>query len=187
MAESFSRKGAFHLPIDIVEISEQNMLDLPLRDQPYNIIGKMKIIYDGVWSYTEQLFDHPIHKDFPEDEDCRDEYYHCPDKTAFLAYVDGAFAGDIRLKCDWNLYAFIDNIGIVPEFRGMGIGTMLMEAAAKWAKAMDMKGLALEMQDTNLMAARFYRKNGFEIGGINTRFYTNFHNDEIAVFWYKGI
>ena len=61
MAESFSRKGAFHLPIDIVEISEQNMLDLPLRDQPYDIIGKMKITYNGAWSYTEQLFDHPIH------------------------------------------------------------------------------------------------------------------------------
>ena len=158
------------MPIDIVEISEQNMLDLPLRDQPYDIIGKMKIIYDGVWSYTEQLFDHPIHKDFPEDEDCRDEYYHCPDKTAFLAYVDGAFAGDIRLKCDWNLYAFIDNIGIVPEFRGMGIGTMLMEAAAKWAKAMDMKGLALEMQDTNLMAARFYRKMALKLAASTPGF-----------------
>ena len=88
------------MPIDIVEISQQNKLDLPLRDQPYNIIGKMKIQYDGAWSYTEHLFDYPIHKDFPEDEDCREGYYHCPDKTAFLAYVDGAYAGDIRLKCD---------------------------------------------------------------------------------------
>lgn len=60
MAESFSRKGAFHLPIDIVEISKQNKLDLQLRDQPYDIIGKMKITYDGAWSYTEQLFATPF-------------------------------------------------------------------------------------------------------------------------------
>lgn len=173
--------------VDIVEISDTNKIDLPLRDQPYDIIGKMKITYDGAWSYTEQLFDQPVHKDFPEDEDCRDEYCQSPEKTVFLAYVDGTFAGDIRLRCDWNQYAFIDNIGITPEFRGIGIGTMLIEVAAKWAKQKDMKGLALEMQDTNLLAARFYRKNGFTIGGVNTRFYTNFDNDEIAVFWYKGI
>ena len=53
MAESFSSKGAFHLPIDIVEISAQNTLDLPLRDQPYNWNFAIDSAYQN-WHYGQR-------------------------------------------------------------------------------------------------------------------------------------
>ena len=39
--------------------------------------------------------------------------------------------------------------------------------------------------DNNLAACRFYNKNGFIIGAVDSMLYANFDNtDEKAVFWY---
>ena len=171
--------------MEVIEINPMNKNDLPLHDQPYEMIGRMKLRYDGQWSYTEELAEHPFSKLFPEEKDERDEFVTADHKTAFLAYADQVCVGDIRLRCDWNQYAFIENIGVIPQMRGHGIGTALLHEAERWAIQKGMKGFALEMQDTNIHAARFYQRSGFTIGGINTRYYTNFGNDEIAVFWYK--
>ncbi len=48
-------------------------------------------------------------------------------------------------------------------------------------------GLALETQDNNLQACRFYQRMGFRLGGVNTMLYKNFRKsvrDETALFWY---
>ena len=56
-----------------------------------------------------------------------------------------------------------------------------------WAREQGMLGLALEAQDTNLNAARFYEACGFEIGCVNTKLYENFGGPrEYALFWYKN-
>ena len=73
------------------------------------------------------------------------------------------------------------------KFRGQGIGTALINQAMAWAKEKGLKGLALETQDNNLLACRFYQKCGMKIGAVNTMLYRNFSKpwcDEIAVFWY---
>jgi hypothetical protein len=48
-------------------------------------------------------------------------------------------------------------------------------------------GLALETQDNNLQACRFYQRMGFRLEGDNTMLYKNFRKpvrDETALFWY---
>ena len=92
------------------------------------------------------------------------------------------------LKKDWNRYAFIEDICISRHVRGKGIGTILVEKADAWARETGLSGLALETQDNNLLACRFYAKCGFAIGAVNTMLYRNFEKpwcDEIAIFWYK--
>ena len=62
-----------------------------------------------------------------------------------------------------------------------------MQSAVLWAKKAELCGLALETQDNNLLACRFYAKCGFVIGAVNTMLYKNFEkpwSDESAVFWY---
>lgn len=71
--------------------------------------------------------------------------------------------------------------------RGKGVGTALMQRAVEWAKDKGLYGLALETQDDNLLACRFYSKYGFVIGSINTMLYKNFEkpwSDATGVFWY---
>jgi len=43
----------------------------------------------------------------------------------------------------------------------------------------------LETQDVNLLACRFYLKNNFEIGAVDTKLYSNSKfKDETALFFY---
>lgn len=171
--------------MEIVKIDQQNLVHINKANQPFEIIGKIKPEFaDGIWTYTEELYEKSDMKVYPDDTWDYAAYINNPDKTIFLAYSDAECVGQIVLRRDWNSYAFIEDICVARSARGQGIGTGLMHKAIEWAKNSDLKGLALETQDNNLLACRFYAKCGFVIGGVNTMLYRNFDNDEIAVFWY---
>ena len=176
------------MSVRIVPMTMNNMADLPDRDYPYTVIGRMRLHFeDDRWSYEPELYNAPWEKTFPEEETDRESYVKDPHRAAFLAYDGQRRVGSVLLKCDWNLYGFINDIGVEPEYRGKGVGRMLMERAECWAREQGMLGLALEAQDTNLNAARFYEACGFEIGCVNTKLYENFGGPrEYAVFWYKN-
>lgn len=62
-----------------------------------------------------------------------------------------------------------------------------MQKTIEWAKTEEMDGLALETQDNNLLACRFYSKCGFKLGAVNTMLYKNLEKpfcDATAVYWY---
>ena len=80
------------------------------------------------------------------------------DKTVLLAYSDTECIGQIVLKRDWNKYALIEDICVAKSNRGQGVGTGLIKKATEWDKNANLKGLALETQDNNLLVCRFYAK-----------------------------
>lgn len=170
--------------MEIIKMNRQNSADINKANRPFEIIGKIKpTFYAGKWTYTEELYENPYIKEYPSDFD-RDSYIDNPKKAVFFAYSDMECVGQIVLKRDWNKYASIEDLCVARSVRGQGIGTSLIQTAIKWAKESDLKGLALETQDNNLLACRFYAKCGFVIGSVNTMLYKNFNNDEFAVFWY---
>lgn len=171
--------------MDIVKIAQHNLSDINKANQPFEIIGKIKPIFsDGIWTYTEELYEQIYVKAYPNDDLDYAAYIDNNDKTIFLAYSDAECIGQIVLKRDWNKYAFIENICVAKSARGLGIGTDLIKKATEWAKNSNLNGLALETQDNNLWACRFYAKCGFVIGAVDTMLYRNFDNEEFAVFWY---
>lgn len=171
--------------MEIVKIAQHNLADINKANQPFEIIGKIKPKFDGAsWTYTEDLFTKPYTKSYPNDNVDYTAYIDSNDKTVFLAYSDTECIGQIALKKDWNKYAFIEEICVAKSARGQGVGTGLIEKAAEWARKAGLKGLALETQDNNLCACRFYAKCGFVIGGVDTMLYRNLDNKEFAVFWY---
>lgn len=162
--------------------------DLHTSCGPFPVVGKIRpTLRDGVWSYTEELSQSICWKTYPI---CTVDasYLDSPDKAIFLAYSDAdACVGQVILRKDWNRYAFIEDIAVKPACRGQGFGTALVQQAAVWARAASLDGLALETQDNNVLACRFYAKLGFVIGAVNTMLYKNFPKpwcDEAAVFWY---
>ncbi len=171
--------------MEIVKINQQNCVHINKANQPYEIIEKIKPVFsDGIWTYTEEIYERSHMKAYPDDSwDCA-AYIDNPDKIIFLAYSGGECVGQIVLKRDWNRYALIEDICVARSMRGQGIGTALIQKAIEWAKSSDLNGLALETQDDNLLACRFYAKCGFVIGAVNTMLYRNFDQDEFAVFWY---
>lgn len=171
--------------MEIVKMGQAHLVDMNKANQPFEIIGRINPTFaGGIWTYTEELYEQPYTKVYPIDPCDYTEYIDNPDKAVFLAYSGAECIGQVVLKRDWNRYAFIEDICVAKSARGQGVGTALIQTAIAWAKEAGLKGLALETQDNNLLACRFYAKCGFVIGAVNTMLYRNFHNEEFAVFWY---
>ena len=170
----------------IEEITLKSLKDINKSNQPFDIIGKIiSVFIDGTWSFSECLYDNSYEKIYLDDEEQWEDYIGNPDKTVFFYYDSNECAGQIRLKKNWNKYAFIEDIAVSKNYRKNGVGTKLIEKAIEWAKSKNLPGLMLETQDNNLSACRFYNKLGFQIGAVDTMLYANFDNaDEKAVFWY---
>ncbi len=159
---------------------------LPHPQQPFDIIGRLVPIYDGIkWNTTEYLLDIKREKTYPDDSFDPREYINNPEQVAFLALIGDECIGSIRVCKRWNRNAFIDDLAVDREYRGLGIGCRLMNAAVQWGKDRGLCGVSLETQDWNLLACRFYLKYGFKLGGIDTKVYTNpLYRKETALYFY---
>ena len=93
--------------------------------------------------------------------------------------------GQIRIIKDWNCFCYIENIATKKEYRGNGIGKLLLKKAEEWAKQRKLIGMSLEVQDDNLGACRFYVKQGFILGGVDTLKQSYNPNIETTLYWYK--
>ena len=95
-------------------------------------------------------------------------YLSDPDRAIYFAYADGKLAGQIILRKNWNLFAWVDDI------------------AVEWAESRNLPGIMLETQDVRVAACRFYERFGFELGGFDRLLYKAAlpGTEEIALFWY---
>lgn len=75
-----------------------------------------------------------------------------PDGQTWVAESDGAVVAVLTLDGD-----DLDQLYVVPEAAGQGIGSMLVELA----KQLRPDGLALWTFQTNVAAQEFYRRHGF--------------------------
>ena len=172
----------------IVELDFTNLPDVNAANEPFMVIGRVvPRLEGGAWTWTEELLAEPWEKQYPDENCDYSAYIANPDRIVYLAYSGEECVGQIVLRRDWNRYGFIEDICVRRAFRGRGVGRALIAKAADWAKAAGLCGLALETQDNNVLACRFYAKCGFRIGGVNTMLYRNFslpYRDETAIFWY---
>ena len=87
-----------------------------------------------------------------------------------VAEVNGRLVGMAHLvpgKFEKNKHVGFLGICILKEFRGKGIGTMMMKHIIEWAeKHKELEKLSLSVFSTNKVAINLYRKFGFEIEGI---------------------
>ncbi|HIQ59101.1 MAG TPA: GNAT family N-acetyltransferase [Candidatus Merdivicinus intestinavium] len=172
----------------ILPLTQDRLADVHRPNEPFPIIGRViPSLTEGEWGYREELFDTPGTKCYPDEERDYSLYINSPDRAVFLDYEGKACAGQIVLRADWNRYVFVEDICVAAAFRGRGIGTSLMKRAACWGKERGLRGIALETQDVNLLACRFYRRFGMRLGGVNTMLYRQFDKPvcgETALFWY---
>lgn len=155
-------------------------------NEPFSIIGKvLPEFYNGIWSFEEELYDTPSEIRFPDDKLDWSAYVDSSEKIVLLAIHEDACIGQIRLVKDWNRFAYIENIAVKKNFRKSGVGHLLLEAAETWAKEQSLIGLSLEAQNDNLIACRFYAKEGFVLGGVDTLKQSANPNIDLTLYWYK--
>jgi RimJ/RimL family protein N-acetyltransferase len=81
-----------------------------------------------------------------------------------VAEVDGAVVGGANfLRGRWKKNSHTADLGIaiLSEFRGLGIGEVLMQAGIEWARRVGVRKLKLEVFASNVRAIRLYGKLGF--------------------------
>jgi [ribosomal protein S18]-alanine N-acetyltransferase len=78
--------------------------------------------------------------------------------------------------------AHVTSIAVRPEFRGRGLGQLLMLALFDVALQKEARWLTLEVRVSNTGAQNLYKKLGFREAGIRPRYYTD-NNEDAVIMW----
>lgn len=172
--------------IIISPLKEELIEDINKTNDSFKVFGKVVPSFQlGKWAFEEILFDEVKDIRFPDDQLDWIEYIDSEDKALFLAYKNNDCIGQIRIVQDWNRFCYIENIATKDDFRGQGIGSLLLTKAEDWAKERNLLGISLEAQDDNLGACRFYVKQGFVLGGVDTLKQSYNPQIDATLYWYK--
>jgi ribosomal protein S18 acetylase RimI-like enzyme len=91
------------------------------------------------------------------DIDTLELYFAIQPDGALLVLDNNEPAGMIWV-IDYQSFASIGVLGVLPEFQGKGIGRMLMDHAENWAKA---RGISTFILDATVDGAKLYEKLGY--------------------------
>jgi len=118
-------------------------------------------------------------------------------KYAFLSELnENRFATYIVIRADgkiigyggmWIIFdeAHVTNVAVLPEYRGMGIGELIMRTLIDLAKKRGAVKMTLEVRKSNHVAQNLYTKLGFQPTGIRRGYYSD--NNEDAIIMWKDI
>ena len=67
----------------------------------------------------------------------------------------------------------INNVAVLPELRGQGMGTRLMSHVLQEARHLGARRATLEVRASNEGARRLYERLGFYLAGTRRHYYTN--------------
>ena len=102
----------------------------------------------------------------------------------FVCEVDGSVVGYADTWCVLD-EATITNIAVREDFRGRGIGAMLLKESLNEAGRRDIAAVTLEVRKSNVPAIRLYEKFGFESAGIRPGYYEKPTEDAIIMWKYS--
>ncbi len=84
-------------------------------------------------------------------------------RHALVAYIDGRPVGCGAMKAFAPDTMEIKRMYTLPEFRGQGIATWILEELEKWAGELSCKKCVLETGKRQPEAIALYRKNGYRV------------------------
>lgn len=158
--------------ITIRLIDNQHKADINIPNRPFKLFGLMLPSYNnGRWDHTVIQFPPENHTEmcFPDENYDYDEMIN--DHVFIGAYDGDTCIGLAIMRQDMFRYMYLYDLKVNADYRGQGVGGMLMDKCKEVAVEHGYRGVYTQGQDNNLGACQFYLKCGFEIGGINTHVY----------------
>ena len=122
---------------------------------------------DGVLAIEAASFNNPTTREWYEGELKRPE-------VCFI-YVMRTEQHPVAAFCAFWLVAeqaHINNLAVLPELRGRGLGTQLLERIIDEAAHLGASMLTLEVRESNRPARRLYERAGFFQEGVRKNYYT---------------
>jgi len=136
--------------------------------------------YDDLDQITEiekECFSLPWSKDSFERELQNDlAYYQCAEENGKIM----GYMGMWRVLDECH----VTNVAVLPEYRKMGIGSMLIEKMVEICKCSEIQAMTLEVRESNVPAIGLYEKYGFVSAGKRPRYYMKPVEDAI-IMWKK--
>ncbi|HLI50252.1 MAG TPA: ribosomal protein S18-alanine N-acetyltransferase [Thermomicrobiaceae bacterium] len=88
----------------------------------------------------------------------------------------------------WILYdeAHVTTIGVLPEFRGLGLGELLLSHLFGEARRRRAEWLTLEVRVSNSPAQSLYEKYGFTRQGLRRRYYSD-NGEDAYIMWSSSL
>jgi ribosomal-protein-alanine N-acetyltransferase len=130
----------------------------------------------AVMAIEDRVFPSPWPADAYVDELTRNELSHC--------YVLETRADDlIGYGCFWLLVdeAHISTLAVAADWRGRGLGELLVIHLIERAIELDAKIITLEVRVSNHVAQSLYAKYGLEIAGRRKRYYVDNREDALIM------
>src|SRR5947209_16297262 len=140
---------------------------------------------------VETHVDPPLYKDYREYEatlaDVEARLRSA--EGGYVALADGQIAGGILLRVEERRsVARVEHITVGHQYRRYGVGSLLLNCAADWARKRGCWAIVLETQNINYPAIQFYLRNGLEVWSIHQHFYPpGPFAHEVAIFMGKWL
>lgn len=81
----------------------------------------------------------------------------------------------------------ITNVAVLPEYRGQGLGDLLMDSIDDKAVELEMIGVTLEVRISNYAAQKLYTRHGYKPEGFRKKYYTDTNEDAVIMWKYFPI
>ena len=79
----------------------------------------------------------------------------------------------------------ITNVAVHPEYRGIGVGDMIIESLVEVCRLNSINSMTLEVRKSNVIAQNLYKKHGFIDEGVRKNYYTDTHEDAVIMWRYN--
>ena len=131
-------------------------------DYAYPIIPEVREL---ILAYQKTISSHLCFDNLRKELENLSDYYPLPKGCLFAGFVEDVVAGCVALKpVDQNICE-LKRFYVRPEFRGLGLGVMLLEEAITYAKKQNYNEIVLTTLPVMEKAVYLYKRCGFmEIG-----------------------
>ena len=97
---------------------------------------------------------------------------------------------DGEVICYYSFYNIcgagnINNLAVRQNYRGKGVGSLMLDDMIKIAQELNLSGLTLEVNENNAVAISLYDRFGFKTEGIRKKFYGG--KDDAFIMWKRDI
>ena len=124
----------------------------------YNILPEMREL---LLDYQKAISSHLCFEDFKEELENLAEYYPLPKGCLFAGFAEDTLAGCVALKPVDSETCELKRFYVKPEFRGLGLGVMLLGKAITYAKNLGYSEIVLSTLPVMENAVSLYESCGF--------------------------
>ena len=128
----------------------------------YNILPEIREL---LLDYQKTISSHLCFEDFKKELENLSEYYPLPKGCLFAGFAEDILAGCVALKPVDAETCELKRFYVKPEFRGLGLGVMLLGKAITYTKNLSYSEIVLSTLPVMEKAVSLYKSCGFvEIG-----------------------